>query len=402
MITRGAHIAPARTEAVGPADCILESTCRLSVQGPRKSARGDCTDCPGGSHVRTAMNPQQLGVYNLGARLCAVPRGSGILGDRWENLSVTHMAKRIIITGATGFIGRALCRELHGGYEVVALSRDATRAAGVIGGYAKVFEWDARTASVWSEQVEGAHAIINLAGESVAQGRWTQARRDSIMQSRTNSANAIVDAVAGARNKPAVVIQGSAVGYYGSRGDEILHGDSPPGRTFLADVCRRVESIGAGVERSAVRYVAVRTGMVLGLRGGALPRLMMPFRFFLGGRIGSGKQWLSWISLEDEVQAIRFLVENPSLRGSFNLTSPYPVMMKQFVRILGQVLHRPAWTTMPGFVVRLALGQMADEVLLASCRAIPRRLIDAGFEFKHPELKAALEAIIQGEDHESD
>ncbi len=312
------------------------------------------------------------------------------------------MAKRTIISGATGFIGRALCRELYGDYEVVALSRDANRAADAIGRYAKVLEWDARTASVWAGQVEGAHAVINLAGESVARGRWTQAKRDSIMQSRTSSATAMVDAVAAAGDKPSVFIQGSAVGYYGSRGDEILHGDSPPGTTFLADVCRRVESIGARVEKSGIRYVAIRTGMVLGLHGGALPRLMTPFRFFLGGRIGSGKQWISWISLEDEVRAIRFLIENPSLRGSFNLTSPHPVTMKQFVRILGKVLHRPAWTVLPGFAVRLALGQMADEVLLASQRAIPRRLIDAGFEFRHPELKTAFEAIIQGEDHESD
>jgi uncharacterized protein (TIGR01777 family) len=312
------------------------------------------------------------------------------------------MAKRILITGATGFIGRALCRELHGEYEIVALSRDATRAAGSIGEYARVLEWDARTAGVWAAHADGAHAIVNLAGENIAQGRWTQAKMDSLMQSRTNGANAIVDAVAGARHKPAVVIQGSAVGYYGSRGDEILNEDAPPGVTFLADVCRRAESIVARVEKGGVRYVAARSGVVLGRHGGALPKLMRPFRLFVGGHVGSGKQWLSWISLADEVRAIRFLMENPNLRGAFNVTAPHPVTMRQFVRILGRVLHRPAWTMMPGFAARLAMGRMADEVLLASQRVIPRRLIDAGFEFRHPDVENALEAIIQGEDHESE
>ncbi|MEN6576071.1 MAG: TIGR01777 family oxidoreductase [Phycisphaerales bacterium] len=311
------------------------------------------------------------------------------------------MARRIVITGATGFIGRALCQTLHGDYEIIALSRDATRAAATVGAYARVLEWDGRTASAWAGQVDGAHAVIHLAGENVAQGRWTQAKMDSIMKSRTNGANAVVEAVAGARNRPSVVIQGSAVGYYGSRGDEILTEDSLPGATFLAEVCERAESVGAGVEKAGVRYVVIRTGMALGLQGGALPRLMAPFRFFLGGRIGNGNQWISWIGLEDQVRAIRFLLENPRLAGAFNLTTPHPVTMKQFVRILGGVLRRPAWTMMAGFAARLALGRMADEMLLASQKAIPRRLIDAGFEFEYPKLKAALEAIVQGENHES-
>jgi len=304
------------------------------------------------------------------------------------------MTKRVVITGATGFIGRALCRALRGDYSLVALSRDATRAAGVVGDCARVFEWDGRTASIWAGQVDGAYAVIHLAGESVAQGRWTQAKTDSIVKSRTNGANAVVDAVAAARNKPSVVILGSAVGYYGSRGDEILTEDSLPGATFLAEVCERAERVGAGVGKAGVRHVVIRTGMALGLQGGALPRLMAPFRFLLGGHIGSGRQWISWIGLEDEVRAIRFLLENPNLAGVFNLTTPHPVTMKQFVRILGSVLHRPAWTMLPGFAVRLALGRMANEVLLASQNAIPKRLIDAGFEFRYPELRNALEAVV--------
>ncbi|HNS19104.1 MAG TPA: TIGR01777 family oxidoreductase [Sedimentisphaerales bacterium] len=311
------------------------------------------------------------------------------------------MAQRIVITGATGFIGCELCRSLHGAYDLVAVSRDATRAAAAVGEYARVIEWDGRTAGMWAREVDGAYGVVHLAGENVAKGRWTLARIDSIERSRTSGANAIADVVAGARNRPTVVIQGSAVGYYGSRGDEILTEDSLPGAGFLADVCQRVESIGARIAAAGVRYVAIRTGMVLGPSGGALPRLMAPFRFFLGGWVGSGNQWLSWIGLEDEVRAIRFLLENPRLAGAFNLASPHPVVMKQFVRTLGAVLHRPAWTRMPRFAARLVLGRMADEVLLTSQKAIPKRLVGAGFEFRYPELKGALEALLQGDKYES-
>lgn len=308
---------------------------------------------------------------------------------------------QVIISGATGFIGRALCRELHGDYELIALSRDARKAASAVGEYARVMEWDARTTSGWARHVEGACAIIDLAGESLASGPWGQSKRDSIQQSRTASAGAIVDAVNGARNKPQVVLQASAIGYYGSRGDEVLDEDSEPGDGFLAGVCRRTEGIAARVERSGVRHVLLRTGLVLGRDGGILPKLMMPFKFFVGGYVGSGRQWVSWISLPDEVRAIRFLMENQGLKGAFNLTAADPVTMKQFTRTLGRVLRRPAWTFVPGFAARLALGRMADETLLASQRVAPRRLLEAGFEFQHPNLQDALETIVQGEGHES-
>ncbi|HSW01883.1 MAG TPA: TIGR01777 family oxidoreductase [Sedimentisphaerales bacterium] len=312
------------------------------------------------------------------------------------------MAKRIVISGATGFIGRTLCRELCDEYEIVALSRDAKRAASLLGDHAQVCEWGGRTASFWSAQVDGAYAVVNLAGENVGQGRWTQAKLDSIAQSRSNGAVAVVDAVAAVKNKPAVVIQGSAVGYYGSRGDEILTESSAPGVSFLADVCRRCESIATRVEKQGVRSVAIRTGIVLGRDGGALPRLMMPFRFFLGGYVGNGKQWFPWIGLEDEVRAIRFLLENPNLQGAFNLTSPHPATLKQVVHALGQALRRPAWLRTPGLAARLAMGRMVDETLLASQRAIPQGLMDAGFQFKHSQLEAAFAAILQGENHESE
>jgi uncharacterized protein (TIGR01777 family) len=311
------------------------------------------------------------------------------------------MATRVIIAGATGFIGQALCRELHGDYEIIALSRDVTRATDIVGSYAKAVEWDARTASSWARHVEGAHAIINLAGEDIGSGRWTQPKRDSILQSRTNSANAILDAIQAARNKPSVVIQASGVGYYGSRGDEVLDESSPPGSGFLAEVTRKTESIVARTEKAGVRWVATRSGIVLGREGGVLPRFVMPFRFYVGGYVGNGRQWVSWVSLRDEIRAMRFLMDHADLQGAFNLTAPNPVTMKQFAQTLGQVLHSPAWTFLPSFAARLAFGPMADEVLLASQKAIPRRLTETGFRFEQPDLRTALEAALRGGNHES-
>lgn len=312
------------------------------------------------------------------------------------------MAMRVIISGATGFIGQALCRELRGDYELVALTRDIKRAGAIVKECAKIVEWDARTTSGWASQIEGAHAVINLAGENLAAGHWTPSRKMSILQSRTNSANAIADAAEAARNKPRVVIQASAVGYYGSRDDETLTEDSPPGKGFLAEVCRKTEVIAARVGRKNVRHVQLRMGIVLAQEGGVLPRLIRPFRFFLGGRVGNGNQWVSWICQQDAIRAIRFLMENQNLGGPFNLTSPKPVTMKELSRILGRVLGRPAWAVLPGFAARLAFGEMADEVLLASQQAIPKRLLEAGFNFSYADLRTALDAILRGEDNESE
>ncbi|MCU0917650.1 MAG: TIGR01777 family oxidoreductase [Planctomycetes bacterium] len=307
------------------------------------------------------------------------------------------MANRVVISGATGFIGRALCRAIHDDYEIVALSRDVTKAASIIGEYARVVEWGSAVAGGWARQIEDAHAVVNLAGENIAAGRWTQSTRNRIAQSRTSSAGALVEAISGARSKPSVFVQASAVGYYGYRGDEVLDEDSGVGNGFLADVCHKTESIATRVEPLGVRHVLLRSGVVLGREGGALPKFMAPYRFCLGGRLGSGRQWLSWINLEDEIRAIRFAMETPGFRGACNLTSPNPVTMEEFCRTLGQVLGKPAWTVVPAFALRLVLGQMADEALLTSQKALPKRLTEAGFTFKYPELRTALEVIIQGE-----
>jgi hypothetical protein len=302
---------------------------------------------------------------------------------------------RVIITGATGFIGRALCRELYKDYDVVALSRGTEDARKSMGDQARIVRWDTKTPAGWDHEADGALAIVNLAGENLASGRWNQARKSRILQSRLDGTNAVIEAVERLQNKPKVVILASAIGYYGPRQDEQLDEAATPGKGFLANVCRQMEGFVDQIEKLGVRCIIIRTGVVLGRDGGALPKLAMPFRFYLGGHLGSGRQWFSWISLDDEVAAMRFLMENEHLRGVFNLTAPQPVTMKEFCRILGKVLNRPAWLSVPAFAARLALGEMADEMLLSGQRVLPGRLTAAGFKFKHPDLEKALNDLVR-------
>jgi len=297
---------------------------------------------------------------------------------------------RVVITGATGFIGSALCKTLHKDYEVIALSRDASRAAKSVGEIAKVIEWDGRTTGSWLQHANGAFAIINLAGENVASGRWNETRKAGILHSRTDSVRAVIEAIKQTDKKPAVVIQASAIGFYGPRQDEQLDEDSIPGKGFLANVCRDVESRAEEIERLGVRCAVIRTGVVLGRDGGAFVKLVKPFQFYLGGHLGSGKQWFSWIHLDDEVAAIKYLLENEHLKGAFNLTAPEPVTMKEFCKILGKVLHRPSWLNVPAFAARLAFGEMANEMLLSGQKVLPKRLLNTKFNFKYTNVKQAL------------
>jgi len=300
---------------------------------------------------------------------------------------------RVVITGATGFIGKALCAQLYKDYELVALSRNAAGAQKSIGHLAKIVQWDAKTSAGWKQQADGAFAIVNLAGDNVGSGRWSKTKKACILQSRIDASSAILERIKQLSRKPAVLVQASAVGYYGSRIDEQLDETSAPGAGFLADVCRQTEDIAAETEKLGVRYVAIRTGIVMGPDGGALGPLMKQFRFYLGGYLGSGQQWFSWIAIEDEIAAIRFLLENKNLNGPFNLTSPNPVRMKEFCTVLGSVLHRPVWLRVPGFAIRAALGEMADEMLLSGQCVLPKRLLEAGYEFKYTDLEKALKVI---------
>ncbi|HBY97466.1 MAG: TIGR01777 family oxidoreductase [Ardenticatenaceae bacterium] len=300
---------------------------------------------------------------------------------------------RIIITGGTGLIGQELSTDLaKDRHEVIVLSRSPNREHGLPQGVQAV-GWDARTADGWGHLADGATAIINLAGESLAAGRWTVERKRRILESRVNVGHAVVEAARAATQKPGVVIQASGVDYYGQRDDEIITEETPRGDTFLADVCKQWEAASAEVETMGVRRVITRSSLVLSTEGGSLPRLSLPFRLFVGGPLGSGQQWWSWIHMADEVAAIRFLMENEAARGPFNLTSPNPLTNAQFSRILGKVLGRPAAMPVPAFALRLLLGEMA-EVVLGGQRAVPKRLQEMGYQFLFPDLEQALRELL--------
>ncbi len=303
---------------------------------------------------------------------------------------------RVVITGGTGLIGRALAAELaRNKYEVIVLTRNASHAHHLpVGVRAQV--WDGKTANGWGELVNGATAIVNLAGENIGTPPipWTNERRRRIQQSRTNSGNAVVEAVANAQQKPQVVVQSSAVGYYGLHGDEVLTEESSAGKDFMSRVAVDWEASTAPVESMGVRRVVLRSGVVLSPAGGVLPYLTLPFRFFVGGPIGNGKQWVSWVHIADEVGAIRFLIEKESASGVYNLTAPNPLRNRDLERIIGQVMHRPSLIPVPGFAMKLALGELAELLLLGGQRVAPKRLQEAGYQFCYPDAEGALENLV--------
>ena len=300
---------------------------------------------------------------------------------------------RIVVTGATGFIGRALCNELAKEHNVIALTRRPGKGAGLFERTVDVIKWNAERLDGWERHLEGADAIVNLAGSNLASGRWSEKFKGEILNSRVNSARTLLEAVKETEVKPRAFIIASATGFYGSRGDEELDEESAGGEGFLAEVCRKIESIAKEFEELDVRTIVIRTGVVLDFGGGALPKMAMPFRFYLGGHWGGGGQWVSWISLADEISAIRFLIENYEFEGVFNLTSPEPVRNRDFFEILAGRLKKPCLFTMPGFLLKLMFGQMADEVFLTSQRVYPGRLPACGFKFKDSGLKNALETM---------
>jgi uncharacterized protein len=298
---------------------------------------------------------------------------------------------RVVITGGTGLIGSALARDLGAaGHDVVVLTRDAARAGPLPPG---AVQWDGRTAAGWGSLLDGDTAVVHLAGESVAAGRWSEARKRRIRESRVDPGKAVLAAIRQAAEKPRVMLQASAVGYYGPCGDEVVTESHPPGSDFLAEVCVEWEKSTAEAEALGVRRAVLRTGIVLSDAGGALPRMALPFRLLAGGPLGSGRQWFPWIHIADEVGAIRFLLEREDARGPFNLTAPRPLTNRDFSRALGKALHRPSLAPMPAFALRLALGEMAD-ALLSSQRAVPHRLLELGYAFRYPEALAALRDLL--------
>ncbi|MBN2548008.1 MAG: TIGR01777 family oxidoreductase [Anaerolineales bacterium] len=303
---------------------------------------------------------------------------------------------RVIIPGGSGLIGAALSTELiKNGYEVFILSRQPDRQKEKLPEGVRAVGWDGKSAAGWGSLADGAKAIVNLAGENLAAGRWTEARKQAIRDSRVHAGQAIVQAVDGAGQKPEVVIQASGVGYYGPRQDELVDESGAPGADFSSRVCIEWENATARVEGLGVRRAIIRMGVSLSLHGGALPRMLLPFRLFVGGKIGSGRQYLSWIHLADTVAGIRFLIENPALAGIFNLTSPYPATNAEFSRAIGRAMHRPALMPVPAFAMRLVFGELSS-VLLEGQRVIPARLNEAGFKFQYPQAEAALRDVLRG------
>jgi uncharacterized protein (TIGR01777 family) len=297
----------------------------------------------------------------------------------------------IVISGASGLIGRALARQLAAaGHSVIALSRSVEPVAGV----SVTVTWAELQRSGWRGPLLEAGAVVHLAGAGIAERRWDRARRQVILDSRVRSGRQLAEAIVSAPRRPGVFVQASAVGFYGSRGDEILTENSPSGSGFLASVCRSWEESTSGLAGAGVRRAVVRSATVLDAGAGALPKLVRPFRFGLGGRLGSGDQWFSWIHLEDEIRALRFLIEEERASGVFNLAAPEPLRNRDLARRLGRLLHRPAWAPVPAPALRLLLGGMADELLLASQRVLPQRLAALGFCFRYPAPGPALANLL--------
>ncbi|MFT0799750.1 TIGR01777 family oxidoreductase [Synechococcus sp. R5-12] len=302
---------------------------------------------------------------------------------------------RIVITGGSGFIGRRLvARLLEQGDQVLVLTRRLEQARRILGESPnlKLLPYDPYQPQAWAAALEGYEGIVNLAGEPLASSRWTETKKKEIRRSRVETTQALVQALASLNQKPQVMISSSAVGYYGSHpAGEPLTETDPPAQDFLAEVCQAWEAAARSAEELGIRLAILRTGIVLGPDGGALGQMLAPFQFFIGGTIGSGKQWLSWIHREDWVSLVCFLLEQGS--GVFNATAPNPVQMEEFCRTLGQVLGRPSWLPVPELALELLLGEAA-QVVLTGQKVIPQAALQMGFTFQYPQLKEALRQIL--------
>jgi uncharacterized protein (TIGR01777 family) len=295
--------------------------------------------------------------------------------------------------GGTGMIGRALTSSLiKDGHQVIILSRNPGSAKGMPPGTG-LMPWDGRTAQGWGHLVNEANAIINLAGASLADGRWTKQRKREIFESRVQAGEAVAQAVEIATRKPKVLVQASAVGYYGPHEDEVIPEEAPPGDDFPAEVCLAWEASTAPVEELGVRRVLLRTGVVLDSKEGALPRMLLPFKLFVGGPLGTGRQWFPWIHIADEVGAIRYLVDNDGASGPFNLTAPNPLTNADFSKALGRALGRPSVLTTPAAALCLLFGVMST-LLLDGQRAVPTHLDRCGYRFQFPTVEAALQDLL--------
>ena len=300
---------------------------------------------------------------------------------------------KVLVTGSSGLVGTALTRALaSAGHTVCRLVRPQS-AGGEGGKEGFAVAWNPATGELGGAGV-GADAVVNLAGASIADGRWTAERKALLRSSRIDTTRALVNALARMNARPSVLVSASAIGIYGNRGDETLTEESKPGTDFLASLAKEWEAEALKAEALGIRVALARFGIILAREGGALPKMMLPFRFGAGGRLGSAKQWMSWVTLEDVVAILRFAIENASVRGAINIVSPQPLQNAEFTRVLAKEMHRPALFPAPAFALRLALGEMADALLLSSQRVAPQALEKLGYRFLHPDSNSALSAIL--------
>lgn len=294
---------------------------------------------------------------------------------------------KILIAGSSGLVGSALVKSLQSkGHAIARLVRR-------IDGHPGEILWNPAAGTINDSELEGFDVIVNLAGDPIAEGRWNKEKKKRIVESRVQATTLLAQTVAKLKHKPEVFINASAVGFYGDHGDLWVDEKSPVGKGFLADVCEQWERSADGVSKAGVRLVKLRIGVVLSTHGGALKQMLLPFRLGLGGVVGSGNQYMSWIHIDDLVHIIEQAVENKSYQGVLNAVAPHPVTNREYTKILGKVLHRPTIFPLPAFAARLVFGEMADALLLSSCRVRPSRLEDLHYSFKYAQLEAALDDL---------
>lgn len=303
---------------------------------------------------------------------------------------------RILVSGSTGFLGSALIETLVGQrHEIARLVRPATKRETGSGAGTQSIAWDPVAGQFDSAGAEGADALVHLAGASIADGRWNAARKKLLGTSRIDATRHLFAALAKLQRPPRVVVAAAAIGYYGNRGEETLTEASAPGRDFLAGLCEKWEAETARASEFGARAVRLRFGIILAAHGGALPRMVTPFKLGAGGRLGDGRQWMSWVALSDVVSTIQYCLTNEGMTGPVNVVAPNPAQNREFTRVLAKTLHRPAIFPAPAFALRLALGEMADSLLLVSQKVVPSRLVDSGYRFQQPDLAEALAAALQ-------
>jgi uncharacterized protein (TIGR01777 family) len=290
----------------------------------------------------------------------------------------------ILITGASGFLGTALTALLKSkGHEV----RRMGRSSGDV-------KWNPEAGSIEAAKMEGFDAVVHLAGENIAGKRWSEEQKRKIRDSRVKGTRLLAETLAGLQRPPKVLVSASAIGFYGNRGDEALTEDSKPGTDFLSNVCKEWEEAAEPAARKGIRVVFIRTGIVLSKDGGAIAKMLMPFKMGVGGKIGDGRQYMSWIALSDECRVILHAIETESIKGPVNSVAPNPVRNAEFTKAMGAALHRPTIFPMPAFAARIALGEMADALLLSSAKVLPKRLMQSGFKFDHTDIHETLKSIL--------